>query len=136
MSALAGTTTRARSPRYSTRVSRSVDPASGVGEVRARLAARSDAPLLTTVGLSVVLSVRRGALVVPSASLRRSEEGREEVVLVVKGVAEVRPVKAGVASSGLVEIVEGLAGGETVVVESPLGLVAGQPLAAKAGAGR
>lgn len=119
-----------------TRVSRSVDPASGLGEVRARLAVRNGAPLLSTVGLSVVLSVRRGALVVPSAALRRSEDGREEVVLVVKGAAEVRPVKAGLASSGLVEILEGLTGGETVVVESPLGLEAGQPLAEKAGADR
>ncbi len=115
-----------------TRVARSVDPVTGVGEVRARLASKAPAPLLSQVAVSVVLALHRNTLAVPTAALRRSEEGREEVVLVEKGVALIRPVKVGLRSSGLVEIAEGLSGGETVVVDSPLGLEDGLPLAVPA----
>ena len=111
-----------------TRVARSVDPATGVGELRARLSSRTPSPLLSQVAISVVLAIRRDALAVPSGALRRSAEGREEVVLVSKGVAQIRPVKTGLRSTTLVEIVEGLSGGETVVVDSPLGLEDGLPL--------
>lgn len=115
-----------------TRVARSVDPATGVGELRARLSSRTPAPLLSQVAMSVVLAVHPDALAVPSGALRRSEAGREEVVLVSKGVALVRPVKTGLRSATLVEVVEGLSGGETVVVDSPLGLEDGLPLVVQA----
>jgi len=123
----------APAPGRVTRVARSVDPATGVGEVRSRLASRSPAPLLSPVSIAVVLAVHRGALVVPSGALRRAESGHEEVVLVSKGVAQVRPVKTGLRPTGLVEVVDGLSGGETVVVDSPLGLEDGVPLAVPKG---
>lgn len=123
-------------PAKVTRVSRSIDPATGVGEVRARLATRCSAPLLSPVTISVVLDLHRNVLTVPSGALRRSEEGREEVVLVSKGVALVRPVKTGLRSTDRVEVLDGLSGGETVVVDSPLGLTDGLPLAVPKETGR
>ncbi len=126
----------ASAPGRVTRVARSVDPATGVGEIRARLSARASVPLLSQVSISVVLAVHRAALVVPSGALRRSEQGREEVVLVSKGAAQVRPVKTALHSTNLVEVVDGLSGGETVVVDSPLGLEDGVPLAVPKSPGR
>ncbi len=118
------------------RVSRSVDPATGVGEVRVRLGVRSSAPLLSAVTVSIVLDVHRGVVAVPVAALRRSEAGREEVVAVEKGAARVVPVTTGLASTDLVEVTAGLSGGEAVVVDSPLGLEDGQPVKVRPGTGR
>ncbi|MHB8797788.1 MAG: efflux RND transporter periplasmic adaptor subunit [Thermoanaerobaculia bacterium] len=119
-----------------TRVARSVDPATGIGEVRVRLFSRSRVPLLASVPLRIVLAVHRGTVVVPREALRRTEAGTEEVVVASNGVAAVRVVSCGVRTTTHVEIVRGLSAGETIVVDSPLGLVAGQPLAVRPDAAR
>ncbi len=110
------------------RVARAVDPATGVGEVRARLSRKSAAPLLSPVAIAIVVAAHRDVIAVPVEALRRSETGVEEVVLVEKEKARVRGVRSGVVTDRLIEITEGLAGGETVVVDSPLGLADGVPL--------
>jgi RND family efflux transporter MFP subunit len=110
------------------RVARAVDPATGVGELRVRLAARSGAPLLSTVSVSIVVARHPDALAVPLAALRRAEGGGEQVVRLEGGKAHVVEVRTGARSDRLVEIVEGLKGGESVVVDSPLGLAPDTPL--------
>lgn len=119
-----------------TRVARSVDPATGIGEVRVRLSTRNRGPLLASVPLRIVLAVHRGAVVVPREALRRTEAGAEEVVVTTNGAAVVREVSSGLRTTTHVEIVRGLSAGETIVVDSPIGLAAGQPLAVRPAAAR
>jgi RND family efflux transporter MFP subunit len=60
---------------------------------------------------------RKGALVVPEAAIQASEKGFVTYV-VNQGKAQMRPVQIGLRTgSGTVEILSGLEGGETVVVE-------------------
>lgn len=118
------------------RASRSVDPSSGVGEVRVRLERPLPVPLLAPVKVVVTLAVHPGVLTVPVAAVRRSEAGQEEVVVVEKNVAKARAVKTGLRSGGRVEIATGLDGSETVVVDSPLGLTDGMLLAPRGAANR
>lgn len=114
------------------RVARSVDPATGVGEIRIRLASRPAAPLLSTVEVALLVDVHRSVVAVPQGALRRSPDGSEEVVVAEKGAARVVPVAIGLRSPELAEIRSGLSGGEQVVVDTPLGLESGQPLAIRA----
>lgn len=126
----------AREPGRVTRVARSVDPATGIGEVRVRLSSRSRVPLLASVPLRIVLAVHRDTVVVPREALRRTEAGAEEVVVASNGAAAIRAVTCGLRTATLVEVVRGLSPGETIVVDSPLGLTAGQPLTVRPGAAR
>lgn len=115
------------------RVARAVDPGTGVGEIRVRLPGRSSTPLLSAVTVALELAVRRGVVAVPLAALRRSQDGKEEVVVVSKGAAHLVSVTTGLRSPDLAEVSAGLAGGEQVVVDSPLGLEEGQALAVRGG---
>lgn len=118
------------------RVSRSVDAVTAVGEVRVRLAGRAPVPLLTPVTVVVSVAVHRGALTVPAVALRRSEAGLDEVVVVEKGAAKVRPVTLGIRAGDSVEVAAGLDGREVIVVDSPLGLVDGVALTLRLAAKR
>jgi RND family efflux transporter MFP subunit len=113
------------------RVPAAVDPATGLGEVRARLAGAPAAPLLSTVTLRVVLARKDGVLVVPPRAVRRAEDGTDEIVKVVNGAAHPSKVKLGLRSANAVEVTSGLAVGELVVLDSPLGLTEGQKLEVK-----
>ncbi len=110
------------------RVSRAVDAVTGVGEVRVRLDGRAPIPLLAPVTVVVNVAVHRGALTVPLVALRRSEAGLDELVVVEKGAAKVRAVKVGLQEGDRAEVLGGLDGTETIVVDSPLGLVDGVAL--------
>jgi len=118
------------------RVPRVVDPATGLAEVRLRLDAPSPVALLSNVKVAIVTEKRDGVLVVPPQALRRSESGAEEAVVVEKGVCRVRAVKTGLSSPLAVEVVSGLAEGEDVVVDSPLGLVEGAAVDVRPAAAR
>jgi len=111
------------------RVSRSVDSATGSGEVRLALQAP---PADLTLGLGVDARIaagrHEGALVIPARGLRKGEDGRTEAVVVANGKAVVRPVATGFADGDRIEIVSGLSAGESVVVEDPVGLADGMEL--------
>jgi multidrug efflux pump subunit AcrA (membrane-fusion protein) len=64
------------------------------------------------------------ALVVPQAALRAAPDSGSYVLLIVDGKIVRRPVVAGSADevAGVVEITQGLTGGETVVVSAAEGL--------------
>jgi RND family efflux transporter MFP subunit len=90
---------------------------------RVRLVLPDDTPLMIgmTVEANIVLRQTDDAVLVPPAAVR---DGR---VFVVQGEA-VRPrqVELGVQGPRAVEILRGLAQGESVVLDPPAGLVAGQ----------
>lgn len=110
-----------RIPARLSRVARAVDPSSGLGEVRAVLAADSGVPLFADARLVVATARHAAAVLVPAASLRRSEAGRDEVVVIEGGTARPREVGVGLRDGDRVEILAGVAAGETVAL-APLGL--------------
>lgn len=115
------------------RVARAVDPATGLGEARLVLLAPTRLPLLSSVKATVVVARHPGLLVVPASALRRAEDGSEEAVVVKDGVAHPRPVVTGIRD-GRVEVKSGLAEGEAVVTDSPIGLSEGARVALRGAA--
>ena len=95
-----------------------VDPVNRTGLVKAKVA---NAGLRLKPGMfasaDLTLKVREDAVVIPEAALM--PEGEKFAVFVVDEAmtAQMRAVKPGVRIAGRVEILEGLSGGETVVVE-------------------
>ncbi len=95
-----------------------VDPVNRTGLVKAKV---TNADLRLKPGMfasaELTLKVRENAVVIPEAALM--PEGEHFSVFIVDDAmtAQVRPVKPGVRIAGRVEILEGLSGGETVVVE-------------------
>lgn len=85
------------------------------------------------VQVSVVLTTRRGALVVPAAAVQSGQKG--DYVLVIKSdqTAEMRPVATGPRLDGKAIIENGLEPGETVVTDGHLRVVPGAKVAIKAG---
>lgn len=79
--------------------------------------------------LDLILNVRAEAVVVPEAAL--VTQGDELMLFLVdeQGLAQPRPVQVGVRLAGEVEIVSGLQGGETVIVEGLQKVRPGAPVA-------
>jgi RND family efflux transporter MFP subunit len=108
------------------RVSRSVDPATGAGEVRLDFADPDVRLVLgTSVSIRVAVREKSDALTVPAGALRRGPDGAAQVVVVEGTTARVRAVATGIADRERVEIISGLEAGERVVVDDPVGLVDG-----------
>ena len=95
-----------------------VDPVNRTTIVKARVA-NADGRLKPGMFASsdVTLKVREEAVVIPEAALM--PQGEKTMVFIVdeKSTAQLRPVVPGLRIAGRVEILEGLAGGEMVVVE-------------------
>ena len=111
------------------RVAQAVETATGSGEVR--LVFEGGAPVLPLglgVNVRVAVGGRPDATIVPARALRRGEGGVTEVVVVDKGKAAVRKVTTGLAEEDRIEVVSGLAPGETVVIDDPVGLADGMDL--------
>ena len=83
------------------------------------------------VDVSMILSVRKGAVTVPSTVVQDGQQG--PFVFVVKGdkTVETRPVRIGPSRDGEILIEEGLAAGETVVVDGQVRLTIGAKVDAK-----
>lgn len=83
---------------------------------RLRISLPQDSPLLIgmTVEVNVVTAVTEGALVLPAAALR---DGK--VFVLAGNRTEIRPVKTGRTDGQVVEILSGLAEGESVLAEAP-----------------
>ena len=67
--------------------------------------------------LSLILSTRKDAVVIPEAAVQLIGGGPMLVTVDENGISGFRPVKTGQRSKGQVEIIEGLAANEMVVVE-------------------
>ena len=95
-----------------------VDPVNRTGTIKAKVA---NADLRLKPGMfasaELTLKVKEDAVVIPEAALMPQGESVAVIVVDDTLTAQMRPVKIGVRIAGRVEIVEGLQGGETVVVE-------------------
>ena len=95
-----------------------VDPVNRTGTIKAKVA---NADLRLKPGMfasaELTLKVKEDAVVIPEAALMPQGESVAVIVVDDTLTAQMRPVKLGVRIAGRVEIVEGLQGGETVVVE-------------------
>ena len=68
-----------------------------------------------TANIAFIVASKEGALVLPSYAIKDSGDGKKEVMVAgPDGVAAAKPVKTGVESGDLVEIVEGLSEGDKV----------------------
>jgi membrane fusion protein (multidrug efflux system) len=81
--------------------------------------------------VELTLGERPAALVIPEQAIVPRGE-RLYVFKVVDGKATLVPVRTGLREPGIVEIVEGLAAGDTVVTEGQMKLREGMPVAAQA----
>ena len=100
----------------------------GTGTVRVAGIFRNDREVLWPgqyVSVTLVLGVRKDALVVPAVSVQTGQEGK--FVFVVKGgnTVEVRPVAVQMTAGTEAVIEKGLQAGERVVTDGQLGLVPG-----------
>jgi RND family efflux transporter MFP subunit len=111
------------------RVARAVDSSTGSGEVRLAFGEAAPAlPLGEGVQVRIGVSHKDGALIVPVKALRHGEDGKTEVVVVDHGKAAIRGVATGLAEEDRIEVISGLAAGETIVVDDPVGLAEGTSL--------
>ena len=76
----------------------------------------------------VIIREKKDAVLVPSESLLTRPDGREMCFIVAGDHAEARPVKRGIEGAGMVEIVQGLSGGEQVIVRGQHRLKDGAPV--------
>jgi multidrug efflux system membrane fusion protein len=108
------------------RAARSVDPATGAGEVRLGFDDEAAGLVLgTAVSIRIAVRDESDALTVPAAALRHGPDGAAQVVVVDGTTARVRDVRVGLTDHEHVEILSGVAPGDRVVVDDPVGLVDG-----------
>jgi multidrug efflux system membrane fusion protein len=107
-------------------VDNAVDRATGTIALKARFDNRDRAlwPGQFTE-VTLVLTTRERAVVVPSAAIQSGQQGPYVFVVDQAGAAAVRPVTPGVAVDGRTVIERGLAAGETVVTDGQLRLTPG-----------
>jgi RND family efflux transporter MFP subunit len=93
-----------------------VDPNAPTGQVRIGLSDTTDLEPQMPVSVEILLDQRSNVLVVPTDALLRDELSAYVVVAGDDRRAHRRDVRAGLATSALVEIVTGLEAGERVIV--------------------
>jgi membrane fusion protein, multidrug efflux system len=83
------------------------------------------------VQVSVTLTTRQGAIVVPAPAVQSGQKG--DYLLVVKGdqTTEMRPVTVGPRPDGMAIIESGVEPGETVITDGHLRVVPGAKVAIK-----
>ena len=117
-------------------VENTVDATTGMVTVRGIMSNQNESLWPGTLVTTKLVIRSEDAIVVPTVAVQRSQNGN--FVFVVKdGVARIQPVSVDRTSEGISVISEGLAGGETVVVDGQLLLSDGtrvEPRAKKAGA--
>ena len=117
-------------------VENTVDQTTGMVTVRGMMANENEALWPGTLVATKLIIRIEDSIVVPTVAVQRSQSGN--FVFVVKdGAAKVQPVKVDRTAQGMSVISEGLAGGESIVVDGQLLLSDGtrvEPRARKAGA--
>jgi RND family efflux transporter MFP subunit len=107
-------------------VAAAVDATTGTGPVRLDPSTEDAALLLgRVVNARIAVATNAGAIVVPARALRGGAGGAVEAVVVVDHKARVRTVTTGIRDGDRVEVVSGLAPGDLVVVDDPVGLADG-----------
>lgn len=112
-------------------VSPQLDPANRTALIKARIP-NSDGKLRGGMfaNLDLGLKLRDAALVIPEPSIINNGDATFVFAVTATNTAVLKPVKIGLRLSGLVEILEGLAEGERVVVEGVQKLRPGVPVTA------
>lgn len=77
------------------------------------------------VNISVILSVRKNAVVVPSQAVQIGQKGAFVFVVKQDATAEIRPVAVGPASGGITLVETGLQPGEQVVIDGQMRVIPG-----------
>jgi membrane fusion protein, multidrug efflux system len=77
------------------------------------------------VNVRLLVSLRKGGLVIPAAAVQRGPQGTYAFVVKEDKTAEVRPIKMAASEDDVALIDDGLKEGETIVVEGGLKLKAG-----------
>ncbi len=109
-----------------TGIARAVDPATGAGDVRLTPRERPAGTALgSAVQARVAVQARAKVVLVQKAALRMAADGSTEVVVVEGGTARIRRIETGLSESDQVEVISGLAAGEHVVIEDPIGIADG-----------
>lgn len=109
-----------------------VDHATGNVKLKARFAnAGRDLWPGQFVDTTMVLSVRKSAVVVPSPAVQDGQKGPFVFVVKADKTAEVRPVTVGPSRDGETLVETGLAAGEAVVVDGQVRLTVGATVDAK-----
>ncbi len=115
-------------PGVVTAVSSSVDPLSGLVSVEVRF---DDAEGVLRPGLSgrvaIVTRTSENAIIYSENVLRRTRTGFQ-LAVVKDGRAELREVTLGIRSHGMVEIVSGIAAGDSVIVMGQNSIIDGSPV--------
>jgi membrane fusion protein, multidrug efflux system len=95
-----------------------IDPNSGTVRLKA-LFTNKDHMLFPNqfVNAHLLLEIRRGVVVVPTAAVQRSSQGTFVFLVKADHTVTMRPVKLGPSEADRVEVDEGLAPGDVVVVE-------------------
>lgn len=83
------------------------------------------------VNLSITLSVRRNAVVVPSQALQTGQQGQYVFVVKPDATAELRPVATGPVHQGQTVIEKGLQPGEQVVIDGQVRVIPGSKVEIK-----
>ena len=104
-------------------VSPALDPSSTTVEIWVQ-AANPDGRLQpgSAVTVSIVASTLKDAVIVPASALLQTPEGANTVMIVRDNRAQQIAVETGVRQGDKVQIVRGLGGGETVIVNGAYGL--------------
>lgn len=104
-------------------ISPAVDAATGVGLVRVRV---PNSGGLLRLGLflsaQVPIDKHAGALCVPPAAIYHDESGESRVYVVDQDSATAAPVKIGIQTKDLVELLDGVKEGDTVILTGGYGL--------------
>ena len=77
------------------------------------------------VNISITLTVKRNAVVVPSQAVQTGQKGQHVFVVTPDATAEIRPVVAGPVAKGMTVVESGLRPGEQVVVDGQMRVVPG-----------
>jgi len=112
-----------------TEVGAAVDSASRAVAVRSSLPSARPLPLGESVFGRIVTAVHAHAVTVPALALVPAGDGYQVFVVDSGGIAHARPVTVGAQGETLVEILEGLASGETVVTTGAYGVEDGAAIA-------
>ena len=104
-------------------VAASIDPKTGTGPVR--LDPETDEPSLIlgrVVEARIAVARHDETIVVPAKALRGGEKDTVEAVIVTDHKAHVRKVETGLRDGDRVEVTSGLAPGDVIVIDDPIGL--------------
>lgn len=106
-----------------------VDPITGLGAVRIALMPKETPLPIGVFGeANITIATRPNVVTLPTSALRTGPDGRPEAVVCAGDVAKARAIRVGGRTGERVEVVEGVAAGERVIVDGALGLEDGTPI--------